>query len=233
MVLTKSIMEHPKWGRIYVTRNPRARRIILRSRPDGIYITIPTLATKRDIEKALDECVPRLLQKRPAKETAIDHTFSIESENFTFHIEEHAANAFQLKQSGKESVLLCPNGTDYNEKQAWLRKAVITAVTRRAKELLPARLNELAKEKGFTYSNCTVRNVHTRWGSCNTKGNISLSIHLVLLPDELIDYVLLHELCHTVEMNHSERFWALMDTVVAPARAKDLRKRLKGYKSQF
>ena len=233
MKLTKSIMEHPRWGRIFVTRNQRARRIILRSRPDGIHITVPTFATKHDIEKALDECAPRLLQKRQPEEAAIERTFRIESENFTFYIEEHNADIFQLRHNSNETVLLCPNKTDYHRMQEWLKKAVTTAVARRAKELLPQRLNSLATEKGFKYGGCSVRNVHSRWGSCNSKGNINLSIYLVLLPNELIDYVLLHELCHTVEMNHSDRFWALMDSVTAPAKAKDLRKRLKGFRTRF
>lgn len=236
MRLTKSIMEHPQWGTIIVARNPKARRIILRARPDGIHITVPTYATQNDIEKAITECVPKLLQRQTQRqERIIDKEYSIEGENFVFRIEEHTANIFQIRHNGKEAVLLCPVGTDYSDKrmQEWLRKAITTALTRRAKELLSRRLEELAAKKGFKYSNCTVRNVHSRWGSCNTKQSISLSIYLALLPNELIDYVLLHELCHTVEMNHSERFWALMDSVVAPAKAKDLRKRLKTYRTQF
>ncbi|MBQ5888600.1 MAG: M48 family metallopeptidase [Bacteroidaceae bacterium] len=233
MVLTKSILEHPKWGVIFVTRNPRARRIILRSRPGGIYITVPAFATKHDIEKAIDECAPKLLQRRPTEEAVIDLTFRIESNNFIFYIEEHDSDIFQLRYKGKETVLLCPKGTDYQNRQEWMRKAVTTAVLRRAKELLPPRLKQLAQKKGFTYNRCIVKNVHTRWGSCSTKGNINLNMHLVQLPNELIDYVLLHELCHTVEMNHSERFWTLLDSVTAPAKAKELRKKLKEYKMQF
>ena len=236
MKLTKSIMEHPKWGRIYVTRNPRARRIILRSRQDGIYITVPTLATKGDIEKALDECAPRLLQKKPQEEPAtIDCNYSCENDNFTFHVAEHKRSIFQLKHNGKDFILLCPEGTEYHttEMQRWMHKTLTQAVAYRAKELLPERLSKLATEKGFKYNRCTVRNVHTRWGSCNTRGNISLNISLIHLPNELIDYVLLHELCHTVEMNHSEKFWALMDRVVAPAKAKELRKKLKEYRTLF
>lgn len=236
MRLIKSIMEHPQWGTIIVARNARARRIILRARPDGIHITAPTFATQRDIERAIVECVPKLLQRKPKeKESIIDCNYRIESDNFIFRIEEHTGGIFQIRYNEKEALLLCPTGTCYNDRkmQEWLRKAVTTALTRRAKQLLPPRLKALANEKGFTYSRCTVRNVHSRWGSCNTKGSISLSIYLVLLPDELIDYVLLHELCHTVEMNHSDRFWALMDKVTAPTKAKDLRKRLKGYRTQF
>ena len=236
MVTTKSIMKHPKWGTIIVARNARARRIILRSRPDGIHVTVPTYATKAEIERAIDNCVPKLLQKQQQTTARlIDKEYTIVADNFIFRVEEHAANVFQIRYIDKEAVLLCPDGIDYNDAkmQEWLRGAVTTALTRRAKQLLPPRLKTLAAENGFTYNNCTVRNVHSRWGSCNTKKNISLSIYLALLPDELIDYVLLHELCHTVEMNHSERFWALMDKVTAPAKAKELRKRLKTYKTDI
>ena len=226
-------MEHPEWGTIIVARNARARRIILRARPDGIHITVPTYARQSDIEKAITECVPKLLQRRPTEEAVIDLTFRIESNNFIFYIEEHDSDIFQLRYKGKETVLLCPKDTDYQNRQEWMRKAVTTAVLRRAKELLPPRLKQLAQEKGFTYNRCIVKNGHTRWGSCSTKGNINLNMHLVQLPNELIDYVLLHELCHTVEMNHSERFWTLLDSVTAPAKAKELRKKLKEYKMQF
>ena len=236
MVLTKSIMEHPEWGTIIVTRNPRARHIILRARPDGIHITTPTFATKGDIERAIADCVPRLMQKRLQEEPAtIDCNFTYGNDNFTFHVEEHNRNIFQLKHNGMDFTLLCPARTDYHstEMQKLMHKTLTQAITQRAKELLPVRLELLAKKNGFTYKNCTVRNVHSRWGSCSTRGNISLSIYLVLLPNELINYVMLHELCHTIEMNHSERFWALMDKVTAPAKAKELRKKLKGYRTQF
>ena len=236
MVLTKSIMEHPEWGMVFVTRNPRARRIILRSRADGIHMTVPTFASKRDIEKALYECAPKLLQNKPQEKlTTIDCNYSCENDNFTFRVAEHERSVFQLKHNGKDFTLLCPEGTEYHttEMQRWMHKALTQAVTYRAKEFLPERLGKLAAEKGFKYNRCTVRNVHTRWGSCNTKGNISLNISLIHLPNELIDYVLLHELCHTVEMNHSERFWALMDRVVAPAKAKELRRRLKAHKTSI
>ena len=236
MGLTKNIMEHPEWGTIIVTHNARARRIILRSRPDGIHITVPLCATKSEIERIIADCVPKLLQKMPqTKATLIDSSYTIDCDNFKFRIEEHRKEIFQIRYSGNEAVLLCPAGIVYNDEkmQKWLHNAVTTALTRRAKQMLPTRLRELAAVKGFTYGNCTVRNVHSRWGSCSTRGNISLSIYLALLPNELIDYVLLHELCHTVEMSHSERFWTLMDKVTAPAKAKDLRNKLKGYRTSF
>ena len=80
-----------------------------------------------------------------------------------------------------------------------------------AKKTLIDRLYHLAQEHGFTYNNASVRNQRTRWGSCSPKNNISLNMKLVLLPKELIDYVILHELVHTRIHNHNKKFWAELD----------------------
>ncbi len=234
--LAKSILEHPVWGTVAITRNPRARRIVMRARHDAIYMTVPLLATSNDIERALEQCGEKLKQQklRQRPET-IDTLYRIESDNFTFAVTEHEHEKFVLKQNGCNFMLLCPQGTQFadNRMQEWLRKVIRNSMTKAARAVLPQRLEALARKHGFSYSRCTLRDVHTRWGSCSSRGNINLSIYLMLLPNELIDYVLLHELCHTVEMNHSERFWALLDKTVAPARAKALRARLKGFRVEI
>jgi len=82
---------------------------------------------------------------------------------------------------------------------------------RKAKAFLPGELERLARKHGLTYNQLKIRKSKTRWGSCSSKRTINLSFYLILLPQHLIEYVLLHELCHTVEMNHSPAFWALLD----------------------
>lgn len=102
------------------------------------------------------------------------------------------------------------------------------ALLLRAVKELPPRIEYLAKLHGFHYNGLRINNAHTRWGSCNAKRSINLSLSLVTLPQHLIDYVILHELCHTVEMNHGPRFWALLDSVT-DNRAKALRKEMKAF----
>ncbi|MFC1992681.1 M48 family metallopeptidase [Chloroflexota bacterium] len=80
-----------------------------------------------------------------------------------------------------------------------------------AKKRLTDGLYHLAREHGFTCNNVSIREQRTRWGSCSHKNNISLNAKLVLLPKELIDYVMLHELVHTRIHNHSKKFWAELD----------------------
>ena len=88
-----------------------------------------------------------------------------------------------------------------------------------AKKKLTNRLKQLAVQHGFTYKKVYIRNQKTRWGSCSHKNNISLNMKLVLLPDELVDYVILHELVHTRIHNHSKRFWAELDKYVGDGKA--------------
>jgi predicted metal-dependent hydrolase len=71
-------------------------------------------------------------------------------------------------------------------------------------------LQQAAQETGLQYNSYRVKGQTTRWGSCSTRGNINLNYKLMLLPVEWVRYTLIHELCHTVEMNHSKRFWALV-----------------------
>ncbi len=83
-----------------------------------------------------------------------------------------------------------------------------------AKKTLIDRLYHLAQEYGFTYNKVYIRNQKTRWGSCSRKNNISLNVKLVLLPEELMDYVILHELVHCRIHNHSKKFWNELDGYV-------------------
>lgn len=90
-----------------------------------------------------------------------------------------------------------------------------------AKRRLSQRLKYLADKHGFTYNRAFIRNQRTRWGSCSQKNDISLNVKLVRLPDELMDYVILHELTHTRYKNHSSEFWAELDRLVGNGKDMD------------
>ena len=94
-----------------------------------------------------------------------------------------------------------------------------------AKRRLIARLEYLAAQHGFTYNRVFIRNQKTRLGTCSSRNNIGLNIKVSRLPEELMDYVILHELAHTRVKNHGKEFWMLMDELVGDGKAKSARVR--------
>jgi len=100
------------------------------------------------------------------------------------------------------------------EIQKVFRKIYIKILKTEASSYLPKRVNELATKYNFRYNKISFRNNKSRWGSCNRNNDISLNIHLMRLPYHLIDFVILHELVHTVHKNHSIDFWKCLKSIV-------------------
>lgn len=105
-------------------------------------------------------------------------------------------------------------------------QAAVRALKREAERLLPPRLSGLAVKHGLRYKNVSVKSLKRRWGSCDSQQTITLNLYLMELPWEYIDYVICHELAHTVHMNHGNEFWQLLSTLEPRARllSKHLRK---------
>lgn len=108
-------------------------------------------------------------------------------------------------------------------------KRAVEALRAEAKRRLPEMVARLAAEHGFRYGEVRVKATRSRWGSCTVRNDINLSLSLVLLPDHLAEYIVLHELCHTVHKNHSARFHALLESVTG-GRHRSLNRELKAYR---
>ena len=93
-------------------------------------------------------------------------------------------------------------------------QAQLEALAQQALTVIPQRVRHFAPLVGVTYGGITIRNQRTRWGSCSGRGNLNFNCLLMLTPSEVIDYVVVHELCHRKEMNHSPRFWAQVERVL-------------------
>ena len=107
-------------------------------------------------------------------------------------------------------------------------KVRVEMLRRAAKADLPVRIGRIAAETGLRYAKLSIRASRTKWGSCSGRNHISLSLFLMTLPEHLRDYVIVHELCHTVHHDHSPRFHALVDRLVG-GREKALSRELRAY----
>lgn len=139
--------------------------------------------------------------------------------------------AVQARVANNQIVVRVPYKSVYTDKvvQEAAQRGAHKALRLEAERLLPQRLRTLAETHGFTYRSVYVKRLRTRWGSCSSERDIILNFYLMQLPWDLIDYVLLHELTHTVHMHHGTEFWAHMENVLPGAKLR--RKQLKTYQT--
>lgn len=143
--------------------------------------------------------------------------------------------AIQILPDG-EVVVRCPRRMPADEisrfvesKASWIKKHLsqriptetekltpreIEVLREKARVLITERVQYFAPRIGVTYGSITIRTQRTRWGSCSSKGNLNFNCLLAMVPPEVLDYVVVHELCHRIEMNHSSRFWSQVESVL-------------------
>ena len=193
--------------RLCFVRNRRARRYILRLRPDGAArVTIPRGGSLAEAKKFSERNVAwleqQLLQRalrprRPQTWTAGTEIF-FRGEGVRVELDGNGEAGWA--RFGSEAVPIADATGD-------LRPAIERHLWRLAVRELPARVLELAAPHRLPVQRVTVRNQRSRWGSCSRRGTISLNWRLVQTPLFVRDYLVLHELAHLREMNHSRRFW--------------------------
>ncbi len=222
-------------GQMFVRADARARRLTFRTKPDGVHVTVPPGTPLAEVKRAVERLRPRLLEdRRKLVRPLIDLDFRIDTDCFRLTLTTGSRECFLSRSNRGEVQIVCPPDTDFadEEVQAWLRKVVDEALRRNAKVILPARLRQLAVLSGLEYADVKVNSSTGRWGSCSAGGSINLSFYLLLLPCRLVDYVLLHELAHTREMNHGSRFHALLDKLTC-GRSQALCEELRKYRPEL
>ncbi|MDR0835358.1 MAG: M48 family metallopeptidase [Tannerella sp.] len=220
-------------GMIILRRSSSAKHYSLRIKDGQVIGTMPQRGSERELLAFIEQkraWLNRMLQNSP-KRTVWNESTDLQTYTFRVLIFRVALANFYM--SLKEGILhiACPEETDFESEQVQelLQSMFEKALRHEALRTLPFRLQTLAALHSFSYTGPTIRNTQTRWGSCSSQKHINLSLSLMLLPEHLIDYVLLHELCHTVEMNHGDRFRQLMDKVTG-GQAHALRQELKNFR---
>lgn len=189
----------------------RARHVRLRVVPPGrLRVSAPRGVRRADLSPLLirhESWLREQLQRAGAQHQAaqrIPEAVELAScaERWPLRAEAGASRA-EVRERGGELRLSYAEGLEWREPlRRWLN--------RKARAVLQHRLDEVVAQTGLAYSRMSIRAQRSRWGSCSVSGGISLNRNLLFLPPRQVDYLLLHELCHTREMNHSPRFWSLV-----------------------
>lgn len=207
------VMYDDEFGKITIRRSARASQVRLRVAPDGslrasLPLYAPTFLVKRLLTSSRQE-LRELLQK--AMPDTVYHDGMRIGKSHTLIVRPHAAS-LSVNRHGQQIIVNLPVGKQLDNPVVTraVRDVVITALRVEAKNYLPRRLSFLADQLGASYDKVRFSHASGRWGSCSSQGTISLNIALMKLPFELIDYVIIHELAHTKQMNHSPEFWKIV-----------------------
>jgi len=217
-------MYSKEFGEIKVTLSKRSRHIRLTIRPfRGLEVSAPKHATHRDIERVVNEKSDWIRQQL-LKTEAVQKGRTVFRPGTNFETKYHRLvlepcttdKASSRIKDGLIKVRYSENVDVKDELiQKEIRRAVEKALKIEAVDYITHRVRGLASKHNFKYRAVAFKNARTRWGSCSSKNNLNFNIHIMRLPNDLIDYVILHELAHTVIKNHSHKFWSLLSGLLS------------------
>ncbi len=208
-----------EFGQIEI-RRVRGSYVRLKIQTNGRLVAhLPHFTSIREVQRLLDKSRDNLrqnLSQIPTKKTYADG--ELIGKSHRLKIKESPRERVEL--SGLNIIIHVKSGTTLAAKNQLIKDGIAKALRKESKAYLPRRLKYLAMTHGFNYERVRFTHAKSRWGSCSTSGTISLNIMLMTLPNELIDYVLLHELNHTKHMDHSREFWSDLEKVCPHAKRK-------------
>lgn len=215
---------------VYTKRwNSKSIKISINEK-NRVNVTLPHFATYKLAKILVNQKIDWIKKQIESNNfNFIDENFTTKTKNLI--IAKGNVEKITIKKSGNIIQFIYPMDKTFQDKeiQNKAKEAIKKALLIEAKEYLPKKIEELANKFNFNYNNLSFKTAKTRWGSCSYNNNINLNINLMTLPDKMIEYVLIHELCHTKIKNHSKDFWKLVENCMPDY--KEIRKKLKQTKT--
>lgn len=237
--MATKLFEIPEIGQVEIAKHHRAKRITLKLKPGkSPKVVIPSLMTyKMGLSFAIEKSDWIVKHKKKldklAPNLSVFKNASFYKTRFSTIKIFHQGNVFKTIKHENEIRIFVPAHTpiEHKDNQSQIKNIIIEVLRSEAKQHLIPRVSELASKFGFSFNKVFIKNLKTRWGSCSAVNNINLNLHLMRLPEYLSDFIILHELCHTIHKNHGPKFHELLDTV--SGNEKLLNKQIRNYRIDF
>lgn len=229
---TKTI-EIPEIGIVNLKKNSASKSIRISLPPNGeVNVSMPRWVPYSMAIKFVSNRKQWILDNKVQKKLFSDNQIIGKSHELRFK-PSVSQRTITTRIMDNELWVKYPNSLDIDspEVQQKTKLIAVRALRLQAEDILLSRLRDLAFQHGFEAKSIEIRNLKARWGSCNSKKEITLNLYLMLLPWELIDYVILHELSHTKAMHHGPDFWKVFEEALPDAKKK--RKEIQQHKPAF
>lgn len=222
--------EHPTLGVVSLIKRRGSKSIRISITPDGkVRVTMPTWVPYRSGVMFLQQKHEWVTSQLETRQQILEHGQLIGRVHGLYF--ESDTNVLGCRVATTETMVRVRYNPELSSSHPDVQAAAVRgskkALLKQAEAFLPDRLKTLSELTGFQYKSLHIRQLKSRWGSCSSSQHIILNYYLMMLPDELVDYVMIHELCHTKEMNHSPAFWALVAESIPDYRR--LRKNIKNF----
>ena len=200
-----------EFGEIKIRKNKLARSVKLSVGVDGsLRASIPYYSPEFSVQRLVNHNRTQIREMLALHNTKnLYKNGDLIGKTHTLFFRKFLGEEIKISNEGNQILVQIPQDLSFENSliQSEIRKTVSKILRKQAKAYLPRRIDFLAEKYGFNFKKLRFSHTGTRWGSCSSSGTISLNIALMNLPHHLIDYVIIHELCHTRQMNHSSKFW--------------------------
>lgn len=203
-------------GDVIIRKSSRAKRLILRINADGKpTATIPSYMLYFAAEKFVRGNISWIRENMQQKRPLLQDGMRIGREHFIYFLK-HEKSSVKSRVSSNAIHVYMPSHANVSDSgiQEEAVRGAIRALRKEAEVYVPPKLHQLAINHGYTYSEVRIKATQTRWGSCSQKKIINLSIWLMQLPDDLVEYVICHELTHLHHMHHQKAFWEELSLMI-------------------
>lgn len=219
----------PEIGEVIVTKRRNTRSLRLKIAADGaVHVSMPTYLPYIAATTYIKSHTTWIAAEKDKRTHYLYEGQKIGRLHTLRFIYDETATTPKARVASSEVVIRHVKDISDSAVQHAAKKAALRALKLQARHFLPKRLYDTALREGYTYNQVSVKQLKSRWGSCNQNKDIVLNIFLMELPVELIDYVILHELAHTRYLHHGKEFWNEMNEHT-DNKARQLRKEMKAY----
>lgn len=205
-------------GNVLIKKHGRAKRVLARRMHSHVLLTVPSKMPKSEILTIFERLKPKILASPAQKIIKIDEHSELKSLTFTLTITRNPISETKINMSLNKGILTInvPPHFNINDDniQLIIKDMIIHALRHEAKRILPRKIEAYAKKWNIQVREIKINNSKSRWGSCTGRKNINMSLFIMMLPERLIDYVIVHELAHTFQLDHSKRFWDILEKML-------------------
>jgi predicted metal-dependent hydrolase len=228
--MRKTEIEHPQIGKVVIAKKKGMKSMRIRiGNSNEVVVSTPWFVSNRYVMKFVDEKIEWITKNQVGSQLVLYDGMGLGLHGVLKVAE--GAKTFKVKTSTEGVTVCLPDGLKINDFQVQIIDAAIKYLKNETEATVLPRLLELSKRHNYRFHQARVKKLKSRWGSCDQSKNITVNAFLVQLDQELIDYVLLHELAHTTHMNHSSAFWSQVSQTCPEY--KKLRKKLRAFRPRL